>query len=101
MKTDRKNESPNHASRPHVAMFGRSLPLPQTRLARMGVGSALVVLGMFGFLPVLGFWMIPLGLLVLSYDFASVRRMRRRSEVWWNRKRQKTGKKVRGQSSHK
>jgi hypothetical protein len=44
---------------------------------------------MLGFLPILGFWMIPLGLLILSYEFAVVRRLRRRSVVWWERRRQK------------
>jgi len=32
------------------------------------------VLGMFGFLPVLGFWMIPLGLAVLAVDFPAAER---------------------------
>lgn len=98
---DREGESHCQSARPRVALFGRSMPLPQTRLARMLVGGGLVVLGMFGFLPVLGFWMIPVGLLVLSYDFASVRRLRRRSEVWWNRRRQNRRDKVSGRSSHK
>ncbi|MDH3474825.1 MAG: hypothetical protein OEM59_14165 [Rhodospirillales bacterium] len=31
----------------------------------MSVGILLVVGGIFGFLPILGFWMIPLGLLVI------------------------------------
>jgi len=39
-----------------------------------------------GFLPVLGFWMIPLGLLVLSVDLPAVRRWRRQFTVWWNRR---------------
>ena len=42
-----------------------------------------------GFLPVLGFWMVPLGLLVLSYEFAAVRRHRRRLVVWWEKRRQR------------
>jgi hypothetical protein len=46
----------------------------------------LVILGLFGFLPILGFWMIPLGLIVLSYDFASVRRARRRTAVRFGRR---------------
>lgn len=50
----------------------------------------LVVLGLFGFLPVLGFWMIPLGLLILSYDIAFVRRQRRKVTVWWNRRSQRS-----------
>jgi hypothetical protein len=48
-----------------------------------------MVLGCFGFLPVLGFWMIPLGLLILSYEFARVRRWRRRAAVWWERRRRR------------
>ena len=32
------------------------------------VGLVLVLLGFLGFLPVLGFWMIPLGLAVIAMD---------------------------------
>ncbi|WP_370671635.1 hypothetical protein [Nitratireductor aquibiodomus] len=67
--------------------MGKRIPIPRSRLARIGGGCLLVVLGLFGFLPVLGFWMIPLGLLILSYDIASVRRQRRKAAVWWNRRR--------------
>jgi hypothetical protein len=53
------------------------------------VGVVLVLGGLVGFLPILGFWMVPLGLIVLSYDFPSVRRLRRRMTVWlmrlWHR----------------
>jgi len=34
-----------------------------------------------------GFWMLPLGLLVLSFDLPFARRWRRRFVVWWNRRR--------------
>ena len=37
--------------------------------------------GLLGFLPVLGFWMIPLGFLVLSVDLPAVRRWRRKITV--------------------
>jgi len=51
------------------------------------LGVLLIIGGILGFLPVLGFWMIPLGLIILSQDFASVRRFRRRWTVkltrWW------------------
>ena len=66
-----------------ISLFGREFVMPQSRRARIVIGGVLVVLGCFGFLPVLGFWMIPLGLLILSYEFATVRRWRRRSSVWW------------------
>lgn len=52
---------------------------------RIGLGIALVSGGLLGFLPILGFWMIPLGLLVLSADIALVRRWRRVLQVRWER----------------
>ena len=61
--------------------------MPQSRIARVVIGVLLVIGGILGFLPVLGFWMVPLGLLVLSYEFAWVRRRRRRFQVWWERRR--------------
>ncbi len=57
--------------------------MPRSRVGRIATGSALVVGGTLGFLPVLGFWMIPLGLVVLSHDLPAVRRRRRRMAVWW------------------
>ena len=51
------------------------------RWVRLSVGILLVLGGILGFLPVLGFWMIPLGLLILSYDLPMVRRWRRKFEV--------------------
>ena len=66
---------------------GREIPLPQSRGLRIGLGIALVLGGIVGFLPILGFWMVPLGLLVLSVDLPPVRRARRRLSVWWARQR--------------
>ncbi|WP_245415219.1 PGPGW domain-containing protein [Hoeflea marina] len=59
----------------------RVFRLPANRAPRIAVGIALVFCGILGFLPVLGFWMIPLGLLVLSQDLPTVRRWRRRLSV--------------------
>jgi len=70
-----------------ISVFGREFAMPQSRPLRIAIGVALVILGMLGFLPVLGFWMIPLGFLVLSYEFATVRRWRRRFELWWAERR--------------
>lgn len=72
-----------------VNVFGWRIPIPKSSLARRGLGVLLVVFGIFGFLPVLGFWMIPLGLLVLSHDSATIRRWRRRLEVRCGRWRKK------------
>ncbi len=73
-----------------------SLNLPQNRWARIGIGSSLVFLGLLGFLPVLGFWMVPAGFLVLATDIPAVRRFNRRTIVavkgWWiGRKRRPRG----------
>jgi hypothetical protein len=72
---------------PRFSVMGREYRLPQSRAQRIAIGVALIFFGILGFLPVLGFWMIPLGLLVLSYEFAAVRRWRRRTIVWWHRRR--------------
>lgn len=69
-----------------VRLGSYRMPLPRSRLLRIGIGSALVFFGLFGFLPVLGFWMVPVGLLVLSVDIPRVRRWRRRFAVWFVRK---------------
>jgi hypothetical protein len=61
--------------------------LPRSRIFRLIIGVALILGGLLGFLPILGFWMIPLGLLILSVDLPIVRRLRRRLEVWWGRRK--------------
>ncbi|MCP5346918.1 MAG: hypothetical protein H7A04_08660 [Pseudomonadales bacterium] len=38
------------------------------------IGLVLVAMGLLGFLPVLGFWMIPLGLAVLATDIPPLKR---------------------------
>jgi hypothetical protein len=39
------------------------------RLVRIPTGVLLVLGGLVGFLPLVGFWMVPLGLAVLAIDF--------------------------------
>jgi hypothetical protein len=70
-----------------ISIFGREIPMPRSRWLRIAIGVALVLFGFLGFLPILGFWMVPLGLVVLSYEFAAVRRWRRRMVVWWERRK--------------
>ncbi|WP_448952363.1 hypothetical protein [Labrys neptuniae] len=75
-------------NRPKVRLGGRHFHLPASRVLRVILGALLVIGGLLGFLPILGFWMIPLGLLILSIDIALVRRHRRKLAVWWGRRRQ-------------
>ena len=65
------------------------IPLPRSRAGRIGTGLLLIFGGALGFLPVLGFWMLPLGFIILSHDLPLVRRMRRRVGLWWARRRQR------------
>jgi hypothetical protein len=63
--------------------------LPQSRGARIIIGVLLVLGGLLGFLPILGFWMIPVGLTILAIDIPAVRRFTRRTSVaakrMWNK----------------
>lgn len=62
--------------------FGnRTYTLPRSRFVRIVIGVLLILFGILGVLPVVGFWMIPLGLIVLSIDLPWVRRMRREYSV--------------------
>jgi hypothetical protein len=70
-----------------IRFANRQVHLPQSKPIRVGLGILLVACGLLGFLPVLGFWMIPLGLLVLSVDIPAVRRWRRKLAVWWHRRK--------------
>ena len=70
-----------------VRLFNRHWHLPKSRPIRIGLGIVLIACGLLGFLPVLGFWMLPLGFLVLSVDIPIVRHWRRQVTVWWHRRK--------------
>jgi hypothetical protein len=82
----------------YIRLGARRIPLPGSAALRIAIGGLLILGGCLGFLPVLGFWMVPLGLVVLSIDLPIARRLRRRAEVrlvppvrrlrqWWNRRK--------------
>ena len=71
--------TPNAAHR--IKLFGKTIPLPQSVWLRRALGGGLILGGTFSFLPVLGIWMLPLGLIILSRDSSRIRRIRRKSEV--------------------
>lgn len=64
-----------------VNFLGKRIPVPGNVVLRIALGLVLIAGGLLGFLPFVGFWMLPLGLLVLSIDFPPVRRFRRYATV--------------------
>ncbi|HVY50980.1 MAG TPA: hypothetical protein VHA07_05400 [Devosia sp.] len=72
---------------PATAGFFRWLRRPGMFLIRVPLGLLLIIGGVFSFLPVLGLWMLPLGLLLLAVDVPGLKgpvgnaivRLRR----WW------------------
>lgn len=59
---------------------------PTSRWVRLPAGILLVLFGIFGFLPVLGFWMLPLGLLLLARDIPALEPPIARLFAWINRR---------------
>jgi hypothetical protein len=53
---------------------------------RKTIGLLLVIGGLFGFLPVLGYWMLPVGLALLAVDWPWVRRLSRQLIRWWGQR---------------
>jgi len=53
---------------PFAARWLEKLRRPRARWVRLPLGLVLVLGGVFSFLPVLGIWMLPLGLLLLAID---------------------------------
>ena len=56
------------------AAFVRWLRKPSSRLVRIPLALLLVVGGVFSFLPILGLWMLPLGLLLIAQDVPFLQR---------------------------
>lgn len=68
----------------------------RTRIIRLPLALLLICGGLLAFLPVLGLWMLPLGLLLLAIDLPFLRgpvslasiRFRRRMGRWLHRRRE-------------
>jgi hypothetical protein len=65
----------------------RWLRRPSARWLRIPAGLLLIVGGILSFLPLLGIWMLPLGLILLAEDIAVLRRLRDRALDWIERHR--------------
>ena len=60
---------------------------PSSRWVRIPAGVLLVVGGVLSFLPVLGIWMLPLGLALLAEDVPALRAARSKVFDWIERRK--------------
>ena len=58
---------------------------PTSRLVRLPMGGLLVFGGLLGFLPIFGFWMLPLGLILIARDVPALEPPLARLFAWINR----------------
>jgi len=67
---------------------------PSSRLVRIPTALLLIAGGFVGFLPILGFWMIPLGLVLIAQDIPFLQGPIARMLAWgidrWERRREST-----------
>jgi hypothetical protein len=81
----------------HFAWFERKLPprparfvgwlrKPSSQWVRIPLAILLMVGGVFAFLPVLGFWMLPLGLILIAQDLPFLQSPLARALGWAERK---------------
>ena len=59
---------------------------PESRLVRIPAAILLILGGVFSILPVLGIWMLPLGLLLLAVDLPALRPPLTRMLQWVEKK---------------
>ena len=55
-----------------INIVGYKIGLPGHPVLRIALGTLMVLFGLMGFLPVLGFWMVAVGLAILAIDMAYV-----------------------------
>ena len=70
-----------------VRAAARWLRRPSSRWARLPAALLLVLGGLLSFLPLLGLWMLPLGVILLAEDVPAVRRLVERALDWLERRR--------------
>lgn len=97
--SDRFNRQYERLERSTPRLIGRMLRIlrhPLAMIIRIPLGILLVIGGVLSILPVLGIWMLPLGLLLLSVDIPFLRgptasgiiRLRR----WWDTRKSRKRK---------
>jgi hypothetical protein len=68
------------------ARFVNWLRRPSSRLVRLPLAALLIIGGIFSFLPILGLWMLPLGLLLFAQDVPMLQPPLIRLLAWVERK---------------
>lgn len=72
---------------PHrFARWLAALRRPKARMARIPLGVLLMVGGVLGFLPILGFWMLPVGAAILAIDVPFLRKPMADTLAWIERR---------------
>ena len=71
---------------PRPAQFVGWLRKPSSRWVRIPIAILLIAGGIFSFLPVLGLWMLPLGLLLFAQDVPMLQKPMSRMLGWIERK---------------
>jgi hypothetical protein len=69
-----------------AAAFVKWVRKPSSRLVRIPLAILLVLGGIFSFLPVLGLWMLPLGLILIAQDIPILQKPIARMLGWIERK---------------
>lgn len=68
------------------ARFVSWLRRPSSRLVRFPLAILLVIGGIFSFLPILGLWMLPLGLILIAQDIPPLQKPVAQLLGWLERK---------------
>ena len=76
-----------HRLPPRLAGIVDYLLQPSSRWVRIPAGLLLIVGGVLSFLPVLGIWMLPLGLALLAEDVPALRASRSKVFDWIERRK--------------
>lgn len=84
-KLDQAYKGLEHEAPDRVARAIRWLRQPKARWIRWPLGLLLIAGGVFGFLPVLGFEFIPLGLLLIAQDVPFLRKPVGVATIWLER----------------
>uniref|UniRef100_E6VN24 Transmembrane protein n=1 Tax=Rhodopseudomonas palustris (strain DX-1) TaxID=652103 RepID=E6VN24_RHOPX len=71
---------------PRPAHFVGWLRKPSSRYVRLPLGVALIGGGVLSFLPVLGLWMLPLGMVLVAQDVPALEKPTARTLNWVERK---------------